>query len=245
MNREIRRASRNAARLAVGIVTLCVLGPFSGCTDSGDLDVDAIVDALGDGNGNGGGSGSNECVFSNDGECDDGTSGGSAGCLDNLDRFSGTYSLSVLSRELGIQDHSTEGVDICGPGNEFFGALPTSATISVNGSSVVVSVNIESEKYSASGSIQGPSAPVKPLVGGTFFETSNASVTPGVNSCGVESPFIVDSRTFPEDGGQTTLTVWVYLQEDAVNVVAESFWIADDSPILSRCHGVIILQGTR
>ena len=166
-------------------------------------------------------------------------------CMDNLDRFSGTYSLSVISRELGVQDYSTVGEDLCGPGAEFFGDLPTSATLSVSGNTASLSVNINSEWYSATGTFEGPSAPKKPLIGGTFYTSTNSSVTPGVNSCGTESPYISHSRQFPEDGGQTTLTLWVYGQKDAINIVAESFWIADGSEILSPCHGVIILQGTR
>ena len=212
----------------------------------------------------GGNSDGDDCPFTNDGECDDGRTGsdtsicpfgtdsadcdtaggGSTECLDNLDRFSGSYSLSVVSRELGVQNYSTEGEDICGPGEEFFGNLPTSATISVSGSNATISVNINAEWYSASGTFRGPSAPTKPLIGGTFYER-NSSVTPGVNSCGTESPYFSDMRDFPEDGGQTTVTLWVYGQVDAINVVAEVFWIADDNNILSPCHGLIIFQGTR
>jgi len=165
-------------------------------------------------------------------------------CLDNLDRFSGTYSLSVISKEVGIQDYSTQGEDICGPGEEFFGDLPTSATIYVNGKSATLEVNINSETYSASGTFQGPTAPKKPLVGGTYYETSTALSTV-INSCGTESPYFSFLKEIAEDGGQTSLTMWVYGQEDAINVVAESFWIADDSEILSSCHGLIIFQGEK
>ena len=165
-------------------------------------------------------------------------------CMDNLDRFSGTYALSIVSRELGIQDYSTVGEELCGPGLEFFGDLPTSATISVTGNTATMIPNVSSVTYSVSGAIQDPTTPVKPLVGGIFYQTSS-SVAPGVNSCGAESPYVSDLRQYAEDGGQTTLTVWVYAQEDAINVVAESFWIADDSEVLSSCHGVIIFQGTR
>ena len=123
-------------------------------------------------------------------------------CMDNLDRFSGTYTLAVKSREVGIQDYSTQGTEICGQGSDFFGDLPNIATITVNGNSGTLSVNINNEWYSGSGIFEGSSAPKKPLVGGTYFETSN-SVTPGVNSCGAESPLFTISKKFPEEGGQT------------------------------------------
>ena len=248
MKRSVRNHSGYSSRLAIATLALCAVAFSIGCAGLGGVGPGA----------------SDDCPYRNDGECDDGRAGaitslcaagsdpedcdgvggGSTNCLDNLDRFSGTYSLSVISRELGVQDYSTVGEDICGPGAEFFGAMPTSATFSVTGNSANLSVNINSVWYSASGVFQGPSAPVKPLVGGTFYETTS-SVTQGVNSCGTESPYISDSRQFPEDGGQTTLSLWIYAQEDAIHVVAEVFWIADDSEILSSCHGVIIFQGTR
>jgi len=163
-------------------------------------------------------------------------------CLDNLDRFAGTYSLSVVSRQLGITDY-TDGEEICGTGNDFFGDLPTNAIISVAGNAGTLSVNINNEWYAGSGPFEGPTAPKKPLVGGGFYETSNPS--PAVNSCGTESPYFSFSKKLAEDGGQTSLTLWVYAQEDAINIVGEAFWLADDSEILSPCHGVIIFQGTK
>ena len=267
MNRRVRTESGYGTTLAVAALTLCTLAFFCGCDDFGNIDIDEIVDVLA-GTEPGGSMDpgeSDDCQFRNDGECDDGRPGSITGvcpagsdpedcdgvgggssddCLNNLDRFSGTYSLSVISRELGIQDYSTEGVDICGAGEEFFGDLPTSATISVSGNSASMSVDINSTRYSASGTFQGPTAPKKPLIGGTFYESTNSAVTPGVNSCGAESPYIFDSRQFSEDGGQTTLTLFVYTQVDAINIVVEAFFVADDSEVLSPCHGVIILQGT-
>jgi len=165
-------------------------------------------------------------------------------CMDNLDRFSGTYELTIVSRELGIQDYAGQGEEICGPGVEYFGGLPTSATITVSGNTATFETNINSKAYSGSGTFKGPTEPKKPLVGGTFYEKSS-SVTPGVNSCGTKSPYFTVSKDYAEDGGQTSLNIFVYGQEDAINIVSESFWIADDSEILSRCHGVVILQGTK
>jgi len=162
------------------------------------------------------------------------------GCMDNLERFDGTYDISLLSRELGIVDYATEGAIICGAGDDFFGDFPSSVTLVVENG--VATITVGPQTYT--GTFEGPSAPKKPLVSDRFYEDVTARPT-GVNSCGAESPYFSFTDAFAEDDGQTTLQVWVYAQEDAVYVVEESFWIADETQILSQCHGVAVLEGLR
>jgi len=165
-------------------------------------------------------------------------------CMGNLERFSGTYSLDVVSKELGIQDYQADGEEICGPGDEFFGESPTTAIITVSGQSATLKVNINGEWYDGSGAFQKPSTPKKPLVGDAFYKKS-FSVEPGINSCNAKSPYFSIKKSFSEDGGSTDLTLWVYMQKDAINIVAEPYWSEDGWEILSKCHGVIILQGKK
>jgi len=162
-------------------------------------------------------------------------------CTDNLDRFSGIYSLAVSSRELGIADYSSEGEAICGTGNDFFDDIPSIGSIIVNGNQVTLSA----DDYSVSASVQDPTEPKIPLINGTFYKESSSLVSTANNSCGTKSPYVVGQDSFPEDGGTTTFSAWVYLQDNAISVVAEVFWIEDESEILSSCHGVIVIQGDK
>jgi len=165
-------------------------------------------------------------------------------CMDNLDRFAGTYLLEVKSKEVGIQDYQEDGEIICGKGEDFFGALPASVTIEVNGNTASMKTNVDSKSYSISGTFQQPTEPKIPLVQGSFYK-SLESVKQVLNSCGTKSTYISELKKYADDEGQTTETVFVYAQKDALYIVVDSFWIADESEILSPCHGVMIIQGTK
>jgi len=164
-------------------------------------------------------------------------------CLDNLDRFAGVYTLSVISKEVGIPDYSN-GAAICGAGGEYFGDIPTLGTITVDGKTATLSISTDSPLFPASGDFKQETVPKIPLVAGSFYKTSTTA-KPVANSCGTKSPYFTITKKYAEDNGQTTLTLQVYTQEDALTIVSESFWIEDNSKILSPCHGVMVLQGIK